>query len=68
MKDIHETVYNKLLTIQVKYPRYFEQSNIHIFGCVLINWEEPVTVKVIAKNLPAQIKEDIEKMFPPQEG
>jgi len=58
-----ETVYNKLLAIQVKYADYFAEYGIDIFACVHIHWEAPLRVLVIGDDLPGEIRHAIENCF-----
>jgi hypothetical protein len=63
MNEASEFVFKKLLSIQKKHKSYFSDSTRHIFSCVHINWDPPISIHVISNDMPVEIKLDIEAMF-----
>lgn len=57
--DATEAVFRKLLQIQKKYSKYFIDNNTTVFDCVQIVWE-PLTLFILNKNLPPEIRDKIE--------
>ena len=66
MNNASEYVFNKLLLIQKKHRKHFAGTR-HIFSCVHINWEVPVSVRVICTDLPIEVRSEIEETFPTAE-
>jgi len=63
MIDSRDSVFDRLVSIQKKYSKYFHEHDLDIFSVIFINWNEPVSVHVIAEDLPANLKHDIENIF-----
>jgi len=63
MIDSKDSVFDRLISIQKKYSKYFREHDLDIFSVIFINWNEPVSVHVIAEELPADLKHDIENIF-----
>lgn len=52
-----------LHAIEKKYQEYFTQANLSILNCVAIKGIHKASVHVVNKDLPPQIRYDIEEMF-----
>ncbi|MGZ3766969.1 MAG: hypothetical protein ACXVB0_18275 [Mucilaginibacter sp.] len=69
MTDYPEIVFAKLMSIKNRHRKYFEENDLYIFACVVIDWGKPITIKVTHKTLPPEIKQEIEDILkdaPPQ--
>jgi len=62
MTEIEFTV-SYLSAVQKKHRDYFTRARISIMKCVRIRGDKKITVDVVKKDLPAEIKYDIESMF-----
>jgi len=63
MIDSRNSVLDRLLSIQRRYNKYFREHKLDIFSVIFINWNEPVSVHVIAEDIPADLQHDIENVF-----
>ena len=63
MIDSRDSVLDRLLSIQRRYNKYFREHKLDIFSVIFINWNEPVSVHVVAEDIPADLKHDIENIF-----
>jgi hypothetical protein len=63
MIDSRDSVFDRLISIQKKYSKYFHEHDLDIFSVIFINWNEPVSVHVTAEDIPADLKHDIENIF-----
>jgi len=63
MNEDPEVVYKKLLAIERKHSGYFADKGFHIFSCVHIVWMNPTIVQVIYRELPTDIRQDIDAEF-----
>jgi len=63
MIDSRDSVFDRLVSIQKKYSTYFHEHDLDIFSVIFINWNEPVSIHVMAEDLPAELKHDIENIF-----
>ena len=62
MTEIEFTV-SYLSAVQKKHLAYFTRAHTNIMKCVRIRGDRKITVDVIRKDLPEEIKYDIESMF-----
>jgi len=56
-------VAQKLFAVRKKYLNYFEESGCRILTCVAVNWEKPISMHLVNKDLPFEISCDLEEMF-----
>jgi len=58
-----EFIAKKLFAIRNKYLDYFSANNCRILTCITVNWERPISVHLVNKELPFDISCDLEEMF-----
>ncbi len=63
MIDSSDSVFDRLISIQKKHSKYFREHDLDIFSVIFINWNEPVSVHVVAEDIPAELTQDIENIF-----
>lgn len=52
-----------LKAVEKKHKTYFDTARLHIMNCVVIRGDTLVSVHIINKELPFEVKYDIESMF-----
>jgi hypothetical protein len=57
-------ILNALLTIQGIHSEYFKSVKKTIIFFIEIEWSEPITVKIINKEIPIELLNDIKKYLP----
>ncbi|MCR8559064.1 hypothetical protein KXD93_15515 [Mucilaginibacter sp. BJC16-A38] len=62
MKE-HEFTVGYLKAVERHNKEYFKNAGFTIMDCVIIVGEDPVAVHIVNKDLPAEIRHDIETMF-----
>ena len=52
-----------LKAVEKKYKDYFVSTNLNIMDCVMVTGTNFISIYVIHKDLPSEIRYDIEEMF-----
>ncbi|MEO8886626.1 MAG: hypothetical protein ABI367_11225 [Mucilaginibacter sp.] len=59
----YQFAFNYLHAIEKKHQDYFKSSGLKIMDCVAIKGTKNISVYILNKNLPFEIRYDIEIMF-----
>lgn len=59
-------IFTALLAIQDKYSTYFKANQKTIINYIEIRWQKPLTVRIIDRAMPPQLRHDIETLLPIQ--